>query len=75
MALQLFVVVVVKAFDGRVFDRAVHAPDLAVGPWVVRFCEAMIDTVGRAAQNLAKHHPSKAKTMRVEMMLPFTPQP
>jgi hypothetical protein len=31
---QLLVVVVVKAFDGCVLDRAVHAFDLAVGPGV-----------------------------------------
>ena len=43
---KLFVVVVVEAFDCRVFDRAAHALDLAVGPWVVRFCKAMLDTIG-----------------------------
>lgn len=36
MAAELFVAVVVKAFDGRLLDRAVHALDLAVGPGVVR---------------------------------------
>lgn len=39
--------VVVEALDGRVLDRAVHALDRAVGPWVVRFSEAMPDTGGR----------------------------
>jgi len=35
VASQLFVVVVVDPFYGRLFDRAVHSLDLAVGPWMV----------------------------------------
>jgi hypothetical protein len=40
---QLFVVVVMEAFHGRFLDRAVHAFDLAVGPWMARFGQPMFD--------------------------------
>ena len=40
---QLFVVVVVKAFDGRLLDRAVHAFDLAVRPGVLDLGEPVLN--------------------------------
>jgi len=40
---QLIVVVVMEAFDGCVFDRAIHPLDLAVGPRMVRFCQSVLD--------------------------------
>lgn len=40
---QLFMIVVVKAFDGCVLDCPVHALDLAVGPGMARFGQAMFD--------------------------------
>ena len=46
MRLQLVMVIVVEALDGCVFDRAVHALNLAVGPRMVRLCQTMLDTVG-----------------------------
>lgn len=39
---QLFVHVVVIALDRGVFDRAVHPPDLPVGPRVVELGQAML---------------------------------
>lgn len=46
-----------KAFDGRVFDRGGQALDLTVGGWVVRFCEAMFQSVG-CAERVEAHWPS-----------------
>ena len=40
---QLFVVVVVKAFDGRLLDRAVHAFDLTVRPRVLDLGEPVLN--------------------------------
>src|SRR3546814_9100855 len=40
---QLVVAVVVVAANGGLFDRAVHAFDLAVGPGVVRLGEPVVD--------------------------------
>ena len=45
---------VVKAFDGRLLDGAVHALDLAVGPWMVRFGEPVFDIV-RLADHVEAH--------------------
>ena len=45
MRLQLFVAFVVVAFDGCVLERAVHTLDLAVGPRMVGFGEAMLDAM------------------------------
>ena len=42
---QLVVVCLGVAFDGGVFDRAVHAFDLAVRPWMVRLGQAVLDAV------------------------------
>ena len=41
-------VLVVEALDGDFLDGAVHPLDLAVGPWVVRLGEPMLDVVGLA---------------------------
>ncbi len=40
---QLVVVVVVEAFDGRVLDRAVHAFDLTIRPWVLHSGQPVLD--------------------------------
>ena len=45
MAAKLFVAVVVIPFDRGILDRAVHAFDLAIGPWMVWLGQAMLDTV------------------------------
>ena len=42
---QLLVGLVVEAFDGRLFDRAVHALDLAVGPRMPGLGQAMVNVV------------------------------
>src|SRR5271168_108143 len=43
VALKLIMRVVVEALDGGVFDGAVHAFDLTVGPRVLGLGEAMVD--------------------------------
>src|SRR5579863_7775685 len=43
MAAQVFVAVVVEALDGGFLDRAVHALDLAIGPWMFRLGCAVLD--------------------------------
>ena len=45
---ELIVVVIVEALDGRVPYGAVHALDLAVGPWMLRLCQPVFDIVGLA---------------------------
>jgi hypothetical protein len=45
MLFQLFMVVVMKALDGRFLDRSVHSLDLPIGPWVLHLCQAMFDIV------------------------------
>lgn len=42
---QLFVAVVVVAFDGGVLDGAVHPLDLTIRPRMVGFGQAMLDAV------------------------------
>lgn len=46
MCAQLIVGFVVEAFDGGVFDRAVHAFDLAVGPRVIGLGQPVLNAVG-----------------------------
>ncbi len=50
MRAKTFVGRVEEATDSRVLDRAVHAFDLAVGPRMVEFREAMVDAVLSAGQ-------------------------
>ncbi len=45
MAAELVVAVVVVAFEGSFFERAVHAFDLAVGPGMVGLSEAVLNVV------------------------------
>ena len=40
---QLVGCLVMTVFDGRLLDGAVHPLDLAVGPWVTRFGEVVLD--------------------------------
>ena len=42
---ELIVSIVMVALDGRFLDRAVHALDLAVGPWVLGLGRAVLDVV------------------------------
>ena len=58
MPAELGVIVVVISLDGRVLDRAVHAPDLAIGPWVIWLCEAMLNVVSptSAVERMALQH-------------------
>lgn len=56
MAAQLRVAVVVIAFHRRLLDGAVHALDLAVGPWMVRFGQPVLDPV-RLADQIEPHGP------------------
>ena len=49
MAAELFVVVIVEAFDGGILDRAVHPFDLAIGPGVLDLGQAVLDPVLFAA--------------------------
>ena len=48
MPRELVLVVVVEAFDGRIFDGAVHAFDMAIRPGVLWFSGAMLDAERRA---------------------------
>jgi len=41
---------VVEAPNGRIFDCAVHAFHLAVGPWMIEFRETVLDPVLRTGQ-------------------------
>ena len=49
VAHQLFVVVIMEAFDGCLFDCPVHPLDLTICPWVFWFRQAMFDTIFAAA--------------------------
>jgi len=42
-------VVVMEALDGRFLDRPVHSLDLAVGPRMLRFCQAMFNAIFTAS--------------------------
>ena len=78
MRSQLVVAVVVIAPDGGVLERAVHALDLTVGPWVVRLGEAMLDVVLRAgvvegvdAEQLRPAHASLSSRRRPMLRRPW----
>jgi hypothetical protein len=45
---ELFLVVIVVAFDGSFLDGSIHAYDLSVGPRMVGFGEAMVDAMAIA---------------------------
>lgn len=55
MGLQAFQVVVVVNLHGGVLDRAVHPLGLAVGPRMIGFGQAVLDTVfdADAAEDMA----------------------
>lgn len=42
---QLVIIAVMVPFDRCFLDRAVHAFNLAIGPWVFDFCQSMINAV------------------------------
>ncbi len=46
MRAQQIMAVIMVALYGGLFDRAVHPLNLAVGPWMVGFRQAMFDPVG-----------------------------
>lgn len=48
MCAQLFVAILVKAFDGSVLDHLVHPLDLAVGPGEIRLRQTVLNPVGFA---------------------------
>ena len=48
MSSKLVMSSVVEAFDSRILDGAVHPLDLAIGSWVLRLGQAMIDVVAGA---------------------------
>ncbi len=48
MGLQLVMGLVVEALHGRLFERAVHPLDLAVGPRMVWLGEPVLDVMGAA---------------------------
>ena len=56
MGSELIVAVVMKPFDRRVLDGAVHPFDLAVGPWMVGLGQSMLDAVG-LADHVEAHWP------------------
>lgn len=56
MAAQLFVDFIVVAFHRRVLDGAVHAFDLAIGPWMVRLGQTMFCPI-RLTDHLKAHRP------------------
>ena len=58
MPAQLVVAFVVVALDGRLFEGAVHSLDLTIGPRMVRFGQAMFDSVSsaRAIKRMAAQH-------------------
>ncbi len=45
MATKLIMVVVMEALHDGVFDCSVHPFDLTVGPWVLDFCQPMLDAI------------------------------
>ena len=59
MASKLIVAFVVVSFDRRVFDRAVHPFNLAVGPGMIWLGHLMFDVIGLADQ--VKSHFGSAK--------------
>ena len=60
---QLVVTVVMKAFDGGLFDRAVHPFDLTIGPGMVGLGQPVLDSasprllepVAQPCRDLAEH--------------------
>lgn len=48
MSAQLLVVIEMEAFNCDLFDDPVHPLDLAVGPRVFGFCQALCDSFGIA---------------------------
>lgn len=53
-----WVIVIVISFDGRVFNRAVHALDLAIGPRMIWLFQATLNVVSpaRAVERMAPQH-------------------
>ncbi len=56
MGAQLFVAFVMVAFHRRVLDGAVHAFNLAIGPWMVRFGQTMFNPI-RLTDHVKAHRP------------------
>lgn len=66
MPLQFIPVLIKIAVDSCFFYRAVHALDLAVCPWMARFCKAMFDAMRPA--NTVKGMPSKSGRWTVPIL-------
>src|ERR1700722_4784494 len=65
MAAQVFMVVVVEAFDGSFLNRAVHAFDFAIGPWMFwsaslcgSWCRPLRKCIRRHAPEIFPRSPS-----------------
>ena len=58
MGLELVVAVVVITLDCRLFQGAVHALDLAIGPGMVRLRQPVLDAVSAADLIEAVHTPA-----------------
>ena len=42
---MLFMVVVMITFDRCLLDPAIHAFDLAIGPWMFDFCPSVVNAI------------------------------
>ena len=65
MIFELPVAVIMIAFNGCLFDCSVHALDLAIGPRMLHFCEAMFDVVFLASHVKHVGHVSRCRTFCV----------
>jgi len=62
---ELFVTIVMIAFDCRFLDRAVHPFDLAIGPRTLDFGAPVLDAVLPAAHVELMRHVSRRRALRV----------
>ena len=45
VGLELLVSIIMIALDSRFLDRAVHAFDLSIGPWMIGLCQPVLDGI------------------------------
>ena len=65
MAAQLVVAVVVIPLHGCFLDGSVHPFDLAVGPWMIGLCQAVLDAIALACAVERMPTPSGSRTRAV----------
>src|SRR5262249_7474985 len=65
VSFELIVSIVMVALDCRFLDRAVHALDLAIGPWMLDLGQPMFDAILLAAQIEHMCHVSCRRAIRV----------